>query len=294
MYNYPGNPFRPVDWRWLRAADLVEGRRRPRPPHDDDWVVAAMRFRRWLRQPDVAARPSPPGLPEAHALYAAPPSFRRWELEAWLLTREPLGQVAARCGLSPEAVEAYHAVFFDVRDCLDAAAYILNVVIGPKRHSGLTEADVDVLLKMRAYSYGPAALEELLKYYRDPPVVPARPEALGLDGFRRLCGCLLVRASVVVNTLRDSDKTPGKLAVLREAIDVLENGQAGGSDPALEAPLAVVAGRLDDALDSASQGVVGGVPGDPPEVDPPRAAGHDDPAAVGSLGGGGRLAVSVA
>jgi hypothetical protein len=292
MYNYPGNPFRPVDWRWLRAADLVESRRWPRPPHDDDWVVAAMRFRRWLRQPDVAARPFPPGLPEAHALYAAPPSFRRWELEAWLLTREPLGRVAARCGLSQEAVEAYHAVFFDVRDCLDAAAYILNVVIGPKRYSGLTEADVDVLLNMRAYSYGPAALEALLEYYRDPPAVPDRPEALGPEGLRRLCGRLLVRASVVANTLLD--RTPGKLAVLREAIGVFERGQSAGSDPALEAPLAVVAGRLDDALDSASQGEVSGVPGDPAEVDPPRAADHDDPAAVGALGGGGRLAVAVA
>jgi hypothetical protein len=294
MYNHPGNPFRPVDWRWLRAAALVESRRRPRPPHDDDWVVAAMRFRRWLRQPDVAARPSPPGLPEAHALYAAPPSFRRWELEAWLLTREPFEVVGAKCRLSQEVVEAYHAVFFDVRDSLDATAYILNVVIGPRRHSGLTEADVDVLLKMRAYSYGTAALEALLEYYRDPPVVPARPEALGLDGLRRLCGRLLVRASVVANTLRDSDRTPGKVAVLREVISLFGKGQSAGSDPALEAPLAVVAGRLDDAFDSASQGEVSGVPGDPAEVNPPRAVDHDDPAATGSLGGGGRPAVAVA
>jgi hypothetical protein len=50
LYNRPDNIFRPVDWRWRRAADLVDGGGPLSPGHDDGPVQEAVRYlRAWRR-----------------------------------------------------------------------------------------------------------------------------------------------------------------------------------------------------------------------------------------------------
>ena len=226
QYNMPGNPFRPVDWRWRRATDLVANKRSHSPQHDDAGVRDAMHFVQALShcRDDTERQNLVQRLPEAsqaHTLYSGPPSFAKWELEARLLTDEPFVQVAAKCGLTSEVVELYEARYFCVRDALHAECYILSQVIGPKALSGLKEDDVDVIMKMKGYSSGSHALDALIDYYRDPPVLPERFEQLDAESLNALCAKLLIKASIVIDTLPINGSTLKKVALLREAVNVL-------------------------------------------------------------------------
>jgi hypothetical protein len=235
-YEDAADLLRPPDWRWRRALYLVENGRRVSPRRDDAWARAAVRFCRALRRcRGEAARQALarrlPALFQAHALYAGPPSLARWHLEARLLTREPFGEVAAKCETSPEVVEAFEAVFFCVRDRIDVEGYILHEAIGRKQYAGLSEADVGVLLKRHAFGGGPAALDAVLDCIRNPPRLPERLEQLGPAELKTLRDRLLARAWIVLDTLPINGKTLHRLDVLRDAADVFRGGRGLGDDP---------------------------------------------------------------
>jgi hypothetical protein len=131
-------PFRPVTWRWEWARLLREHGILPRRPHDDHWIARAIRFQVALTRAGAGADPSRNRLAEAQpAPFAAYHLWRqgehpwRWALEARLLAGEPPEAIAARCGLSAAAVVAYEALFFNVRDRLEATDYISLIAIGP-------------------------------------------------------------------------------------------------------------------------------------------------------------------
>jgi hypothetical protein len=235
LYNRPDNVFRPPDWRWRRAADLVDGGGPLCPGHDDGPVQAAMQFlRAWRRcraeeELQRLAREMP-DLYGAHQLHLAR-SLRTWEAQARLLTEECFETIAEKCGSHPRVIETFHTTFFHVRDRLHVEGYVLFQVIGPKAHSGLTEADVDVLLKMYAYSGGPAALDAVLDCIKGPPKVPERPELLGPAELRSLRDRLLVRAWITLDTLPTDGKALERLEVLREAADVFRRGRGLGDGP---------------------------------------------------------------
>jgi hypothetical protein len=248
LYNRPDNLFRPVDWRWRRAADLVDGGGPLSPGHDDGPVQEATRYlRAWRRcraeeELQRLAREMP-DLYGAHQLYLAR-SFRTWEAQARLLTEESFAQVAEKCDSHPRVIETFHSTFFHVRDRLHVEGYILFQVIGPKAHSGLTEADVDVILMMNAYFGGPVLVDQLVDYYKNPPPeVPARPEQLSPAELKALRARLLVRASIVLDTLPTDGKALERLEVLREAADVFRRGRGADDDPDnLKVPLLVSPG----------------------------------------------------
>src|SRR5207248_5335102 len=60
----------------------------------------------------------------AYRLRHGDDKLARGTLEGRLLAGEPIPEVAAACGLTPGVVEAYHELFFDVRERLDAAAWV--------------------------------------------------------------------------------------------------------------------------------------------------------------------------
>src|SRR5690349_6175971 len=88
----PGSFFRKPSWRFLRAEYLaVTGRRRD-PRIDDGWVAlarAAILGRGGNRSKAAAVQ-------AAREVWGVE-STAKWELEARLLTDEPLEQVAERC-----------------------------------------------------------------------------------------------------------------------------------------------------------------------------------------------------
>jgi hypothetical protein len=190
---------RPPAWRWLLATWTVEHGKPPWYPDADRWLRQAVRFQRALRRGRAAtrhhrrARRRPAALRQAWQLHTAPPAFARWELEARLLTDEPYEQIGAKCGLAARVVEYYHAIFFHVRDRLTFRGYIQSHVIGVKQYQGLTADDVDVLLKLFAYSGGPLMLDRVVRYFRAPPQVPEDLDTLDLAALRALQGGLRLR-----------------------------------------------------------------------------------------------------
>jgi hypothetical protein len=150
-----------------------------------------------------------PAVVEAHDFFTSGRTMARAELEARLLAGEDDPTVAGKCGLLPTGVGAYHDLFFEVRPHLGARDYIVNVVIGAKAHSGLSEHDHDVLLKLFGYAHGPRAVDALIRYYRSPPEVPLSLAALTAADLNELHLMLAVKGAILARTL------PSNLTLLR-------------------------------------------------------------------------------
>jgi hypothetical protein len=167
-------------------------------------------------------------------------SFCRWEVEARLLAGEGFDQVAEKCGLRASAVEAYHALFFDVRGSLRLRStdYIATVVIGPRRLSGLTAADVDILLKLFGYGGGPLVLDGVIRYFRCPLPIPDRWNGLDADALAELRSQLLLKASILALTTPANPKNLKKLEALHDALqDLAGHGAGEVSSAGLHQPL---------------------------------------------------------
>jgi hypothetical protein len=247
-YNDPADPFRPVDWRWRWAADLLD-QGEPFSVADDHAVREAAAFlQAWHGCEDDADRQrlalNIPALYGAHQLYLAAGAFAKCEVEARLLTEESYALIAEKCGLTAEVVTAFHNTFFDVRDRLHAEGYVLHQVIGPKAHAGLTEADVDVILKMYAYAGGPLVVDALVSYYREPPTVPERPELLPSAELQELRTKLLLKASILSHTLPANASGLKKMAVLAEAVKVIRSALRTDTAGPVPTPLEISLGKV--------------------------------------------------
>jgi hypothetical protein len=73
-------------------------------------------------------------------------------------------------------------------------------VIGPKVHAGLTEDDAEVKLKRFGYSYGPAGVDSILRYLKNPPPLQPRLDGLNLAALLELRLMLQIKALLL--TLR--------------------------------------------------------------------------------------------
>jgi hypothetical protein len=242
----PDSPFCLPDWRWRSAEYLVDCGRRVCRRRDDQQVREAVQYLRHLRRCQgerahqrLARRY--PALYLAHSLYGAP-TFQRWELEARLLTPEPLAVVGRKCGLTEEVVGTYHDVFFDVRPHLHARDWITNRVLGRRAHVGLEERDVGLILKIYALTGGSLAVDALVDYHKHPPVVPERPELLAPQEMEALRLKLLIWGSILARTLPvGGARALKKMAVLQHALEVLRSG-GGEGGAALAGPLRAAIG----------------------------------------------------
>jgi hypothetical protein len=182
---------------------------------------------------------APSAIDRAYRLYCRRASFQRWEAEARLLAGEAFDQVAEKCDCRATTIEAYHSVFFDVQDRLGAIDYIANSVIGPRRLSGLTAADVDILLKLFSYGGGPLVLDGLVRYYRRPLAIPARWDGLDDAALAEVRSQLLVRGTILALTSPADPKGQKKLEALQDALQALAAHGATEASPAglLEGPV---------------------------------------------------------
>jgi hypothetical protein len=170
----PGG-FCSADWRWQRACWLQETGQRPDRRLDDAWVA---RVRHFLDAagggPDGAdpgrADRRDPAIANALQLSRADPPFDRWRLEAYLLTAEPLEAVARHCALSVEAVEAYHALLFDVRPRLTARDWIAARALCPGPGNGFVGEQPGRVWRVCAYAAGPRVLEVVMAVTMNRPL----------------------------------------------------------------------------------------------------------------------------
>jgi hypothetical protein len=163
----PASPYCPVDWRWRRAEGILQGLLPTPGRRADRWVRRALRFQHSHAEMGDSSCPKrarkDPAVLGALQLNSSIEPGPRLQLEARVLARQTTGEIAARLGFSIEIVEAYQNLFFDVRDRLGESSYIMAVVIKHSLHDGFAAGDMDAILKVYAYGYGPIVLDAVIE-----------------------------------------------------------------------------------------------------------------------------------
>jgi hypothetical protein len=211
----PHSCFRVPHWRWLRAQHLARRGRRPDPGIDDRWVLHARASATGGRKAKPAA------VRAARAVWEGDPAERRWELEARLLTDEPLGRVADRCGLPPAVAEAYAEVFFSVRPHRQATDWLLLQAVGYSPVTGFNGPQPGGVWKYLAVRGGPVVLDVVIAATTGRPLPEGGaggPPAAETDQLRQ-------QALLLVGLL--TARSDGEVAAVVEARRRLRAVEAG-------------------------------------------------------------------
>lgn len=163
------------------------------------------------RQPTLAA---------AHALHRDGAGPARAAVEARVLADEPPARIAAAGGFGPGVVEAYEAVFFDVRRGLDHPDYIRTRVLGPPPAVRGPGAGPGSAWRWLGYLGGPAVLDVLIGGTTGPP--PAVTG--GVDAFLAAEAAATARRRLALAAWGDGD--PAALAGLLRAAAAAAGGAA--------------------------------------------------------------------
>jgi hypothetical protein len=205
----------------------------------------------------------------------------RWELEARLLAGQSDSEIAAKMDIEAGVVEAYEAVFYDVRDGLGASDWVHLSVIGPRLHEGFDPGDAETILKLYAYNCGHAVLDALLESVFTDGEPPADPRLA--DQFR------------LAFAVQAIEVTAGNAAdVLRLHLLAVELAQREADLDVAAVTKPIVASPLEIAIGA---GVVPDVPAEDPfetreageartgaALRPPRAEGRGDDRRLGATG----------
>ena len=241
------NPMRRPDWKWLRALDWVRSGNSidaaPRSRDDGEegvrWIRAAADFyRAWsaCRSERDQARlaQTMPAIYWARRLYHDD-SPTRWAMEAYLLCRETDAQIGFLLGCPPEVVEAFEAVFFDVRSKLQHPDYIINVAIGPQIHQGVGSRDIGALWKLLGYQGGPYVVDSLIGKCRSREKSARKPEQTG-DFFREAsCDNVLMKTALTALSMPIPCSAKQQMKLLKQLPQVIKvaaspSGEAGPGD----------------------------------------------------------------
>jgi hypothetical protein len=161
------SPTRSVAWRWERAHDLVREGRYYSRHRDDAETGRAVHYLRALNRcrhggdlerlqrfhPEVYA---------AHQLHDG--GDRTLEVQARLLTGQDLDGIVRITGVPIDALTAYEALFFNVRDRLHARDWIVAAAIGWWHFDPARGRDTRTVLRAFAYHGGPLVVDAVLPY----------------------------------------------------------------------------------------------------------------------------------
>jgi hypothetical protein len=162
-------------------------------------------------------------------------------IQARLLARQPVDEVARRTGVPVAVVNAYQGLFFDVVDCLDARDWVLVRAIGMGTWSGKAFPDHGALLKCFAYFGGPLVLEAVLPYLVGGKDLFDPPLDLSTEGGRRE---QVVRLAVAVHLLPKDATTDRRLHQIMLILRERERKR-----PSRHAPAPLLAQNLDFMLE---------------------------------------------
>jgi hypothetical protein len=242
----PRDPFQSPDRRLRRCQYLVEHDREPLAADDDatreGWgFLCALRRCRTAEDRERLAH-GHPAVAAAHDFTLTAGPLRRAELEARLLGAEDDEVIAAKMGLAPAAVAAFHDIYFNVKPFLRADGYIVNVVLGGRPHVALDADDPALLMKLFGYGLGGPGVDSYLEVLRDPPVVPASLADLDLAALQTLLRKLKTQVLVLALTTPAAALHPATWLRLGRRCGG-EHGGGLGDGPA------VVLGGIRSALD---------------------------------------------
>lgn len=161
---------RPLDWRWQRASSLTKQGCPLLAERDDEQTLAAARY---LGQTKRRPGNKDHGLAQVIQLIEEEASLIG-EIQARILAAQDDHAIAFRCGLTPEVVYWFEALFFNVRDRLKAHDWIALRAI---RLNLLEAMPVETAWKHFAYIGGPIVLEIILAVTQNKPF-PAEVRAI--------------------------------------------------------------------------------------------------------------------
>jgi hypothetical protein len=258
MELHPKNPIPPLHRRWRVAELVVRGFTPWAADREDSWVQRAVTYLKTASAAGTGTEQPAADLADVDAALQVHKSDKltRGVLDARILARLPADQVAAACGLTVGAVQAYEALFFDVREYLPYPDFIVPIVVGPKLYYGITPEDVDVVLKHVGYVSGPILVDWLVDFYRSGLIVPQSLEAASPEELRTLVRRLRAKALHLVYVLKFPDCNRAlRLNELARELEAYAEGLGDAKDAAEEVathvPLGVGQGALDKAQASA-------------------------------------------
>jgi hypothetical protein len=136
------NPWRVVHWRLIRATSIVDGTgpsttvKRDGTSASVRWIKQAVKFLKAFERcedDNQVARlaQEQPSIFRAHELWQNSDLPDRRVIEALILAGESNEAIARHTGQLPETIEAYEALFFNVREKLAHSDYIRWVAMRP-------------------------------------------------------------------------------------------------------------------------------------------------------------------
>lgn len=190
---YVNNPLRPLDWRAVRARELLRYSPAPRD-YDDALVRGYSSYLRDLKAAsDDASRQEQAGrlrphIALAHKLRYDTNCHPRHMLEGSLLTRESLATIATKRGLDEHTVDAYEKLFFQVRDRLDAQFWVAQVINSAAARCSspstdrLRDEEQAYIYHCAGYYGGPLVLESVISAVGPGGALAAAGEAANWQG----------------------------------------------------------------------------------------------------------------
>jgi hypothetical protein len=174
-YFHPDGPFRVPHWRWGWANRALERLPVLRSVWRDEWASRAVRY---LRRSRHAVRPDAPELasfdPACHTArniaYGDPRTI--FEIQLRVLAGQSRQSMAESCGISVNVIEAFEALFYDLRPRLLVEDYIYMVIAPhPVLRAGVE--GFRTVIRTGAYATGYHAVDLLLRVY-DERLYPSR------------------------------------------------------------------------------------------------------------------------
>ena len=155
----------------------------------------------------------------AHSIWLEEKAPTRWAIEARILAGESDKEIAERMGVDEDVIQAYEAVFFNVRELLLKRDYIVNVVMADAVTRGLTERQYDLLWKLFGYHGGTYVLDAVISKF-SVTEKPPRPEAVG--AFFQEFAVNTVKHKAAIATLTIPINTHTQIALIESFVKYVE------------------------------------------------------------------------
>lgn len=184
LHAYPSvesyDPERSPRWRYERAMQLtnVQVRRPTILERDDKWIRQFRLFLNRWREIEKTSRNrddmhikrevlrhQKPAMYYAFQAFLNQSSRTYWTIEARILAGQTDVEIANSVDTQPDMVEAYEALFFDVRRRINKRDYICNKVLYPQFVADLDSMTIDASARFFGYFGGPIVLDSIIQQF---------------------------------------------------------------------------------------------------------------------------------
>ena len=161
--------MRPPSWRWCIVLDYLVNYKKPiRGLHKDKYIGKAIKFYRerkfYSKNLGHYLKHYPVITKAFHIYNHNKPNGWRWVIEALALTQASNEEICELLELpkefTPESIEAYKRLFFDIDDYKDSEAAVIANLLGTAPSAPVSFQNYDYVWKRFAYTFGAKAFIE--------------------------------------------------------------------------------------------------------------------------------------